>query len=69
MARLIWVHCPDTMVAELPEGGWVSKQAEEQDRKQAVKEKRRAIELCLAFAVAAKHCQWSFFAVPLIQHI
>ncbi|KAJ9103897.1 hypothetical protein QFC21_002360 [Naganishia friedmannii] len=55
MTRLIWVHCPDTMVAELPEGGWESKQAEEDDRRKAVKEKRRAIELCLAFAVAAKH--------------
>ncbi|KAJ9120173.1 hypothetical protein QFC22_003072 [Naganishia vaughanmartiniae] len=55
MARLIWVHCSDTMIAELPEGGWESKQAEEEDRRKAIREKRRAIELCLAFAVAAKH--------------
>jgi hypothetical protein len=57
MARIIWVHCPDTMVAELPETGWESKEAEEEDKKKAVREKRRAVELCLAFAVAVKHCE------------
>jgi putative membrane protein len=57
MARVIWVHCPDTMIAELPETGWESKEAEEEDRRKAIREKRRAVELCLAFAVAVKHCE------------
>jgi hypothetical protein len=57
MARIIWVHCPDTMIAELPETGWESKEAEEEDRRKAIREKRRAVELCLAFAVAVKHCE------------
>lgn len=60
MARIIWVHCPDTMIGEgaLPETGWESKEAEEEDRRKAISEKRRAVELCLAFAVAVKHCQF-----------
>ncbi|KAI5453622.1 hypothetical protein NCC49_005445 [Naganishia albida] len=55
MARIIWVHCPDTLIDALPETGWESKEAEEEDRRKAVREKRRAVELCLAFAVAVKH--------------
>ena len=43
----------------LPESGWESKEAEEEDRRKAVKEKRRAVELCLAFAVAVKHCEYA----------
>lgn len=68
MARIIWVHCPDTMIGEgaLPETGWESKEAEEEDRRKAIREKRRAVELCLAFAVAVKHCE---FGVMLTRYL
>ncbi|KAK8853395.1 hypothetical protein IAR55_004101 [Kwoniella newhampshirensis] len=50
-ARMVWIHCPDSLLATPPE----DPEARAQDTTRAVLEKATLVRMGLAFAVAVKH--------------
>lgn len=65
LARLIWCHNPDFVTAPDPENP-LSDDQKAREKVIARKEKRQAIELCLAFAVAVKHCEYTVHVACLL---
>jgi len=56
LGRIIWYHCPDYLFppdSEKP----MSEAEKKKEQDITLREKRQAVELCLAFAVSVKHCE------------
>jgi predicted membrane chloride channel (bestrophin family) len=62
LGRIIWYHCPDYLSPPDPENP-MGEEQKKREKEVTLREKRQAVELCLAFAVSVKHCE--FKAGPL----
>ena len=57
LGRIIWYHCPDYLSPPDPEKP-MSEAEKKKEQDITLREKRQAVELCLAFAVSVKHCEY-----------